>query len=63
MVGIDSRKTIREFFQLLMPEEIQLMKFPSVSRLQRIFTILVGSVNFAFSIVDNQIPNTKISQN
>lgn len=43
-----------------MPEEIQLMKFPSVNRPQRIFTSLDGSVNFAFSIVDYQIPDTQI---
>lgn len=43
-----------------MPEEIQHMKFPSVSRPKRIFTSLDGSVNFAFSIVDNQIPDNQI---
>lgn len=36
------------------------MKFPSVSRPQRIFTSLDGSVNFAFSILDDQIPDDQI---
>ena len=36
------------------------MKFPSVSRPQRIFTSLDSSVNFAFSIVDHQIPDTQV---
>lgn len=43
-----------------MPEEIQLMKFPSVSRPQRIFTSLDGSVNFTFSFVDVQTPDSQI---
>lgn len=43
-----------------MPEEIQLMKFPSVNRPQKIFTSLDGSVNFAFSIVENQISDNQI---
>lgn len=40
-----------------MPKEIQLMKFPSVSRPQRIFTSLDSSTNFTFSIVEQQTPD------
>lgn len=37
-----------------MPEEIRLMKFPSVFRPQMILTSLDGSINFTFNIVEDQ---------
>lgn len=43
-----------------MPMEIQLMKFPSVSRPQRIFTSLDSSVNFTFSLVEQYISDEQI---
>lgn len=43
-----------------MPKEMQLMKFPSVSRPQRIFTSLDGSVNFTFSLVEQHISDEQI---
>lgn len=38
-----------------MPEEVQLMKYPSVSRPQRILTSLDSRVNFAFSLLKENI--------
>lgn len=43
-----------------MPEEIKLMKYPSVSRPQCIYTSLDGSVNFAFSLIDQSTPDSQV---
>lgn len=43
-----------------MPEEIKLMKYPSVNRPQRIITSLDSSVNFVFSLVEQQMSDDQI---
>lgn len=62
-----SARPVNEYVELyipeefiVMPKEMQLMKFPSVSRPQRIFTSLDGSVNFTFSLVEQCISDEQI---
>lgn len=43
-----------------MPEEVQLMKYPSVSRPQRILTSLDSRVNFTFSLLKESIPEEQM---